>query len=205
MKKDIQKLLISGVITTNPYAILWRKKILSKSFQKHKQAWNHRTHRHLLKQCKHSAAVRGVENESVLEGFENNKIPGNDGIPIEFYNAFWPSSRESFINCGHESWKIWNVKLHETSRFSPIEKERIKIVPWLKIGAQISLLTVNAKKFSKVIATRIKNVLPSIINHNQTGYVKNRFIGETLRSMLHMMHYTAKQNIPGLMVFGDFH
>ena len=26
----------------------------------------------------------------VLESFQNNKAPGNDGIPVEFYKQFWP-------------------------------------------------------------------------------------------------------------------
>ena len=47
----------------------------------------------------------------------------------------------------------------------------------------ISLVNVDAKIMSKVIASRIKNVLPGIIHHNQTGYVKDRFIGETIRSI----------------------
>ena len=45
----------------------------------------------------------------------------------------------------------------------------------------ISLVNVDAKIISKVLATRIKNVLPSIIHHNQCGLVKDRFIGETVR------------------------
>ena len=57
---------------------------------------------------------------------------------------------------------------------------------------------------SKVIATRIKNVLPNIIHHNQTGYVKDRYIGETIRSVFDIMDFTAKKSIPGLMIFIDF-
>ncbi|KAL9954380.1 hypothetical protein ACROYT_G041908 [Oculina patagonica] len=57
---------------------------------------------------------------------------------------------------------------------------------------------------SKVIASRIKNVLPEIIYHNQTGYVKDRFIGETIRSIYDVKDYTAEENIPGLMIFIDF-
>ena len=44
----------------------------------------------------------------------------------------------------------------------------------------ISLVNVDTKIMSKVIASRIKSVLPSNIHHNQTGYVKDRFIGETI-------------------------
>ena len=57
---------------------------------------------------------------------------------------------------------------------------------------------------SKVIATRIKNVLPDIIHYNQTGFVKDRCIGETIRSIVDIMEFTAKENIPGLMIFIDF-
>ena len=47
-------------------------------------------------------------------------------------------------------------------------KDRLLLENW----RPISLVNVDAKIMSKVIATRIKNVLPNIIHHNQTGYVK---------------------------------
>ena len=68
----------------------------------------------------------------------------------------------------------------------------------------ISLVNVDTKIMSKVIASRIKNVLPSIIHHNQTGYVKDRYIGETIRSIFDTMKFTDTKNVPGLMIFIDF-
>ena len=52
--------------------------------------------------------------------------------------------------------------------------------------------------------TRLKNVLPKIIHHNQTGFVKDRYIGETVRSIVDIMDFTAEENFPGLMIFIDF-
>ena len=46
-------------------------------------------------------------------------------------------------------------------------KDRTLIENW----RPISLINVDAKVISKVIAVRVKNVLPSIIHHNQTGYL----------------------------------
>ena len=69
----------------------------------------------------------------------------------------------------------------------------------------ISLVNVDAKIISKVLATKIKNVLPSIIHHNQSGFVKDRFIGETVRSIFEIMAFFLKENIPGLTIFIDFH
>ena len=68
----------------------------------------------------------------------------------------------------------------------------------------ISLLNVDAKILSKLKAARIKNVLPHIIHHNQTGFIKDRFIGKTIRSIFDIMELTAEENIPSLMIFIDF-
>ena len=56
---------------------------------------------------------------------------------------------------------------------------------------------------SKVIAPRVKKVLPSIIHYNQTAYVQ-RFNSEAIRSIFVIMDFTAKENIPGLLLFIDF-
>ena len=68
----------------------------------------------------------------------------------------------------------------------------------------ISLLNVDAKILSEVIATRIKKVLPDIIHHNQSGYVSDRYIGQTVRSIFDIMDFTEKENIPGLLIFIEF-
>ena len=69
----------------------------------------------------------------------------------------------------------------------------------------ISLVNFNAKIMSKVLATRVKNVLPDIIHHNQSGFVKDCYIGETVWSIFDLMDFTLEENIPGLMIFIDFH
>ena len=57
---------------------------------------------------------------------------------------------------------------------------------------------------SQVIASRIKSVLPYIIHDNQTGYEKDRFIGEIIRSSFDMMDFSVNENILGLLLFIDF-
>ena len=79
-------------------------------------------------------------------------------------------------------------------------KDRTLLENW----GPISLVNVDTKIMSKVIAARLKKVLPSIIHYNQTGYVKDRFIGEAIRSVFDIIDFTAKENIPGLLLFIDF-
>ena len=42
-----------------------------------------------------------------------------------------------------------------------------------------------------------------ISSHNQTGFIKDRYLGETVRSIFDIMEFTLKENIPGLMIFLD--
>ena len=67
----------------------------------------------------------------------------------------------------------------------------------------ISLLNVDYKILTKVITKRIENVLPTLINPDQTGYVKGRYIGENIRLIYDIIHYTDKSNQKGIPIFLD--
>ena len=140
----------------------------------------------------------------LLESFQNNKTPGNDGIPIEFYRKFWPLISESFIQCTNECFEKGKMSCSQKRTVITLIEKKGKDRSFLENWRPISLVNVDAKIMSKAIATRIKNVLPNIIHHNQTGLIKDRYIGETVRSILDIMDFTAKENIPGLLIFIDF-
>ena len=57
---------------------------------------------------------------------------------------------------------------------------------------------------SKTIANRIKHVLPSIINEDQTGFLKGRSISANIRLIDGILRLMEKEKIPGLMLFLDF-
>ena len=66
------------------------------------------------------------------------------------------------------------------------------------------MLNCDYKIAAKVIANRIKPVLPSVISEDQTGFLKGRFIGENIRLIDSIISYCEKKNIPGLLLFVDF-
>ncbi|KAL9982663.1 hypothetical protein ACROYT_G004734 [Oculina patagonica] len=144
------------------------------------------------------------ECSCLLDSFRDNKTPGNDGIPIEFYKKFWPLIGDSFIRCANECFEKGELSCSQKQAVITLIEKKGKDRSLLENWRPISLVNVDTKIMSKVIASRIKNVLPEIIHHNQTGYVKDRFIGETIRSIYDVMDYTVEENIPGLMIFIDF-
>ena len=50
----------------------------------------------------------------------------------------------------------------------------------------------------------MKKILPKIINNDQTGFLKDRFIGGNIRLIDSIINYTNTEQIPGLLLFIDF-
>ena len=61
---------------------------------------------------------------------------------------------------------------------------------YIKNWRPISLLNVDAKIISKVMANRLKNVTGTLISSDQTAYVPDRFIGESIRLVSDLIEYT---------------
>ena len=56
---------------------------------------------------------------------------------------------------------------------------------------------------SKALAERLKSVLPTIIQNDQTAYVYNRFLGESVRLISDILEITKTLNIDGFILTMD--
>ena len=68
----------------------------------------------------------------------------------------------------------------------------------------ITLLNVDCKIATKAIAKRLGASLPKLINHDQTGFIKGRYIGKNIRLIIDTMEFTKAHNIAGILVSLDF-
>ena len=63
--------------------------------------------------------------------FSNNKAPGNDGIPIEFYKKLWPLISEPFANeCLEKGEMSCSQKRAVITLIEKKEKDRTFIENW---------------------------------------------------------------------------
>ena len=67
----------------------------------------------------------------------------------------------------------------------------------------ISLLNVDAKIISKLLAKRLKNVLSPLISDNQTAYVNGRFISEGGRLISGILEISDMLSLKGLLLTVD--
>ena len=131
-----------------------------------------------------------------------NKSPGLDGLTVEFYRAFWGKLKIVLTDIYNKSY---NEALMSYSQRSSILSLLFKKGDPLCLDnyRPISLLNVDLKLISHVLAQRLKTVLPNIINVDQTGYVKNRFIGFNLRQIQDIIDYADIYKIEGAIIFVD--
>ena len=59
------------------------------------------------------------------------------------------------------------------------------------------------KLISKVLASRLKSVISSVVNENQVAYVNNRFIHESGRLIPDVLEITNSLDIEGILLTAD--
>ena len=139
-----------------------------------------------------------------VKTMESNKTPGTDGIPAEFYKVFWNDIKSFFLASINASYAKGLLSISQRRGLITLIPKKDKSLCYIKIWRHISLLNCDYKIAAKAIACRIKKVLPSVINSDQTGFLKNRFIGENIRLLNSIISYTDIEKLPGLLLFIDF-
>ena len=138
-----------------------------------------------------------VECFKSLQLFENNKLPGDDGLTVEFYKAFWNVVGKTMVeslNYAYDHGELSNSQRRAIiTLIEKKDKDRRDISNW----RPISLFDVDVKIGSKAIAKRLEAVLPSIIHHNQSAYVKDRTIWDAVRSIEDILDYTKDIRLKG--------
>ena len=139
-----------------------------------------------------------------LNEFKNEKSPGTDGLQAEFYKHFWEELHTDMLQCFDYAYDSGKLSISQRRGIITLIPKPNKDTTVLDNLRPISLLNTDYKILTKVIAKRLEKVLPRISNPDQTGYIKNRYIGENVRLISDIMNYTEENNIPGIAPFIDF-
>ena len=130
-----------------------------------------------------------------LKKMKNNKSPGPDGIITEFYKLFWNVIGHDLcdvLRAGLEDEQLAYTQYLAVITLLYKKGPRSDIKNW----RPISLLNNDYKLVSKVLAERLKVVLPEIIHPDQKGCVPGRYIGENIRLIDDILHEIEEGNMP---------
>jgi hypothetical protein len=139
-----------------------------------------------------------------LRKLPNNKTPGSDGFTTNFYKFFWSKIKTLVYDSFQYSFKTGEMSIDQRRAIINLQPKPNKDIRYLKNWRPISLLNTDYKILTKSLANRLQTVIPTIISEDQTGYVKGRYIGENIRSIIDILEHTSFKHNPGLMIFLDF-
>ena len=130
---------------------------------------------------------------------KNDKSPGSDGLTKEFYVCFFNEVSIILITALNHSFTTGMLSTSQHQELITLIEKKGKDKRFIKNWWPISLINVDTKITSKALAARMGNVLTSIVHCNQTAYVKDRYIGESIRLIMDLLVYMEEDSIGGIL------
>ena len=145
------------------------------------------------------------ECSEALSQLKNNKSPGCDGFPVEFYKFFW--NKIKYFVYDSYKWAFENKKLSSDQKRGIIMLIPIKgkDLCQLKSWRPISLLNIDYKILTKALAMRLQNVLNKIISTDQVGNISDCYMGTNIQTTADILNYCkSKTDEKALIAMLDF-
>lgn len=130
-----------------------------------------------------------------LESMENNKAPGADGLPKEFYTTFWDVLKAPLLTMYKEGLAKGTLpaSLREGTislLFKKGDKKDIK--NW----RPLTLLGVDRKILAKALFLRLQGVVGKVVAEDQTCVVPGRSMGDSLALVRDAYLYAVDRKAP---------
>ena len=135
------------------------------------------------------------EIQATIRNTDTNKSPGIDGLPIEFYQTFWPILKNELQEIANLIYiKRQNLNMSQRTGIISLTHKRDEKED-LENWRPVTLLCADYKIITKTIATRLRRYLSQIININQTCAVPNREITSNLYLIRDIIKYAQYKEI----------
>jgi hypothetical protein len=169
------------------------------------EIWN--TEGKTLEEEDHETLTEPITEEEIykiIQDSPNNKSPGTDGLTNEFYKEYWPIVKKFLINSFNFGLQRGKLNISQRRSVITLIPKPQKDLENLKNWRPISLLNQDYKYLTKLLAKRLDQVLQKIISTDQSGFVKNRYIGCNIQRLQNLMEMTEKDKIQGIITNIDF-
>ena len=216
-KKNIVRLNINGTTIEDPTKILKEAKnyfqnvLSTKNLRNNQEAIQNFMSNNENMSILSQNEMLLLENDLTIEELDTsktdtnkNKTPGTDGLPIEFYEVFWLKLREILLSSLNYGLRSGTLSFTQREGIITLLPKKDKDTLYIKNWRPLSLLNVDYKLLAKCLANRIKKHIDLLINSDQTGFIKGRFIGENINKILSIIEYCDTHEIEAMIVNIDF-
>ncbi len=145
--------------------------------------------------------ITAEEVKEAIDKLPLGKSPGLDGFPVEFYKEYWGKIKNLFMAYINE---VRNQGLSDSRNVSVIKLiyKKTGEIFLLTYYRPISLINVDVKIITKILAERLKFVLPSILHATQTA-VYGRRIDHNIHMVRDLIEMANKNDETAAFIFLD--
>lgn len=160
-------------------------------------AWLSHEHREYLSQPSAEEEFRAAINS-----LPNNKAPGLDGLPREFYKMYKDILIPHLAAMFEEAYEngVLPSSLREALLIALPKPD--KDLRQCDSYRPLSLLNIDVKILAKIIATRIQPFLTFLVRPDQAGFIPTRATSQNIRTIFTMYH-SLDQDIPATAALLD--
>jgi exonuclease III len=153
------------------------------------------------KRCEGLITTR--ECREAIKEMKDNKSPGSDGLPREFYVKFFNLFQDLFVDVLNSAFDTGLLSNSQRYGVITLACKNPPKADLLANWRPISLLNVDYKILSKVLSKRLAAVLPECIHVDQTCSIPGRSITDNLHLVRNIADYCNAKNIPAAVVSFD--
>lgn len=132
------------------------------------------------------------EVKAALFSMDPDKAPGRDGYTPGFYQKCWPV-------VGRDVTEMVNAFFRTGKLPDRLNDTVLVLIPKKKspVGmgdlCPIALCNVLYKIIGKVMANRLKTLLPLVVSENQSAFMKGRLISDNVMISFEVLHYLKRK------------
>lgn len=138
--------------------------------------------------AKLDAPITEEEVRAAISSMKNGKSPGLDGFPIEYYKKYIDILTPVLHKVYIEALEIGSLPCTFNDALISLIPEKDRDISVPPNYRPVSLLGVDCKILTKVLASCLDKILSDIISCDQVGFIKNRCSGDNMRRLIHLMH-----------------
>ena len=139
-----------------------------------------------------------------IKSMKCGKSPGSDGLSTEFYKFFWSDIRTFVLDSLTTAYEMQLMSQEQRRAVLRLIPKKDKDIMDLKNWRPISLLNTDYKILAHTMANRLQKVIPKIISKDQNAYIKGRFIGYNIRTILDVIETSSTEKLKSIIAFLDF-